>query len=149
MIASPRLSTLDRVFEIVRPTAGPPGWPLAVPPPGAAEWQARAVGWLWDLVPAHYRRYDVLRRYPVLLARMAVAQVQVEEHAARGGLATARADLRGELTGGSGVPDGVPPEAVEALLNVYERELSRLAAVALAVDLVAQALAGRVFVPRL
>jgi hypothetical protein len=137
------------MFEFVCSRGAPPGWPRSVPPPGAAEWQARVVAWLWDLVPVEYRRYQVLSRYPVLLARLASAQVSACRVAARQGLATARADLRGAPTGGTGVPADVPPEAVEALLNAYERELSRLAETARAVDLVAQALAGRVFVPRL
>ena len=49
----------------------PPGWPAAVRPPGAPDWEHTAVAWLFDLVPPDYRAHEVLRRYPLLLARFA------------------------------------------------------------------------------
>jgi hypothetical protein len=89
--------------------------------------------------PPDYRAYNVLRRYPVVLARFAADHVAAAQEAAKHGLATARAELR----------DAVPPEAVEAALAAYERETRRLVAVALAVDLVEAALRGTRYVPRL
>ena len=49
----------------------PPGWPEEVRPPGAPDWERTAVAWLFDLCPPDYRAHEVLRRYPVLLARFA------------------------------------------------------------------------------
>jgi hypothetical protein len=117
----------------------PAGWPAQVRPPGAPDWERTAVGWLFDLCPPEYRSYDVLRRYPVVLARFAAGHVASAQDAARHGLATARAELR----------EVVPPEAVEAAVAAYEREGLRLTMLVRAVDLVEEALRGRRFVPRL
>jgi hypothetical protein len=117
----------------------PAGWPAEVRAPGAPDWQRTAVGWLFDLCPPDYRAYDVLRRYPVVLARFAADHIAAAQEAAKHGLATARAELR----------DAVPPEAVEAALAAYERESRRLITVARAVELVDEALRGTRYVPRL
>ena len=117
----------------------PPGWPAEVPPPGVGGWERRAVGWLFDLCPADYRAYDVLRRHPVVLARFAAGHCAAAIDAAHRGLATARAELR----------DLLPPEAIEATVETYEREGARLAAAARGVDLVGRALRGERFPPRL
>lgn len=119
--------------------AVPPGWPAEVRPPGAPDWERSAVAWLFDLCPPDYRAHEVLRRHPVVLARLAVQHVDAAVAAARAGLATVRADLR----------DVVPPEAVEATVGVYEREGLRLAAAARAARLVEAALRGRRWVARL
>lgn len=116
----------------------PPGWPAEVPPPGAPEWERRAVGWLYDLCPADWRSYDLLRRRPVLLARFAAEHVAACQEAVKAGLVSVRPDLR-----------DLPPEVVEATVAVYEAEAVRLARAARAVDLVAQALTGVRFAPRL
>jgi hypothetical protein len=117
----------------------PAGWPAEVRPPGAPDWQRTAVGWLFDLCPPDYRAYDVLRRYPVVLARFAADHIAAAQEAAKHGLATARAELR----------DAVPPEAVEAALAAYERESRRLITVARAIELVDEAFRGTRYVPRL
>jgi len=117
----------------------PPGWPAQVRPPGAPDWERTAVGWLFDLCPPDYRAYDVLRRHPVVLARFAAMHVRAGVDAARAGLATVRAELRGV----------VPPDAVEAAVAAYEREGARLAATGRAVALVEAALRGRRFPARL
>src|SRR3712207_8593651 len=57
----------------------PPGWPAAVRPPGAPDWEHTAVAWLFDLVPPDYRAHEVLRRYPVLLARFARSEEHTSE----------------------------------------------------------------------
>jgi hypothetical protein len=44
---------------------------------------------------------------------------------------------------------GIPPEGVDALLAMYEREALRLDTAARAADLVERALAGQRFIPRL
>ncbi len=122
----------------MRPTV-PPGWPAGVHPPESPEFEKHAVNWLLDLCPPEYRQYDVLRRYPVILARFAAEHVRSSADAARGGLAGVRGDLLGI----------VPPEALEAAVAAYERELARLATVGRAVSLVDEALRGRRFKAKL
>jgi hypothetical protein len=117
----------------------PPGWPEEVLPPQAPDWERSAVAWLFDLCPPDYRAHEVLRRYPVLLARFAAGHVGAAVQAARDGLRTARADLS----------DVVPPEAVEAALAAYDREGRRLARASRQVALVDAALRGERHVPRL
>jgi hypothetical protein len=117
----------------------PPGWPAAVAPPGSPGWERSAVGWLFDLCPGDYRSYDVLLRHPVVLARLAGHEVAASLEAARRGFATARADLRDELT----------PDVVAGVLAMYEREGARLLRVTREVGLVTDALQGRRYVPRL
>jgi hypothetical protein len=117
----------------------PAGWPDGVRPPGAPDWERSAVAWLLDLCPPDYRRYDVLRAYPAVLARFAAHHVQAGLDTSRQGLSTARAELR----------DLAPPEAVEAAIDAYSREGARLLAVSRAVGLVEEALRGRRFRARL
>ncbi|MCA1823159.1 MAG: hypothetical protein ABR520_09625 [Mycobacteriales bacterium] len=117
----------------------PRGWPAEVRPPDAPDWERTAVAWLLDLCPHDYRSYDVLRRYPVILARFARGHVAAARTAAEDGVATARAELR----------DVVPPEAIDATVGAYDRELARLTRAAAAVDLVAAALGGRRFATKL
>lgn len=117
----------------------PPGWPAEVRPPGAPEWEESAVSWLLDLCPPDYRRYEVLRKHPVVLGRFAAHHVHAGVEAARRGLSTARAELR----------DAVPPEALNAAISAYEREGARLMALSRSVALVEEGLRGRRFVARL
>jgi hypothetical protein len=117
----------------------PAGWPDEVRPPGAPDWERTAVGWLLDLCPPEYRRYDVLRKHPVVLARFAAHHVHAGVEAARRGLATARAELK----------DVVPPEALDAALAAYQREGARLMSVSREVALVEEGLRGRRFTRRL
>src|SRR3954451_10530057 len=93
-----------------------PGWPREVRPPMSPDWERSAVAWLFDLCPPDYRAHEVLRRYPLALARLAREHCLAGAEAARRGLATVRADLAGL----------VPPEAVEAVVSAYEREGARL-----------------------
>ena len=72
----------------------PPGWPEEVRPPGAPDWERTAVAWLYDLVPPDYRSHEVLRRYPVLLARFAGDHVAAGLEAARKGWRTVRQPFR-------------------------------------------------------
>lgn len=117
----------------------PVGWPAPVLPPQAPDWERSAVGWLFDLCPAEYRAHEVLRRHPVVLARFAAGHVESAVEAARTGMRTVRADLRGV----------VPPEVVEAALAAYEREGRRLVQVTRQIALVDAALRGERHVPRL
>ena len=117
----------------------PPGWPADVRPPGTHDWERTATAWLLDLCPPDYRAYEVLRRHPVVLARVAHHHVQGAIAAARTGLSTARQDL-------SDVAD-VP--TVEAAVSMYEREGARLMALARSLALVEEALRGKRFIRRL
>jgi hypothetical protein len=117
----------------------PPGWPAAVPPPGAAGWQRRAAGWLFDLCPADYRGYPLLSRRPLVLAFLASEHVTSSLE----GVARATAGLRAGLSG------HVPPGAVEEALQVLDAEQARLVAADRAVRLVAAALQGAQYTPRL
>ncbi len=119
-------------------TYAPPGWPAEVPPPDAPEWERKAVGWLLDLCPPDYRSYDVLRRYPTVLARFAAEHLAACRDGVRGGIATVRPALR-----------DLPPEAVVAAITAYETEAARLDAAMRAVGLVGQALGGTRFRSRL
>ena len=121
------------------PQLVPPGWPEQVLPPQAEDWERSAVGWLFDLCPAEYRAHEVLRRHPVVLARFAAGHVAAMVQAARDGIRTSRADLRGV----------VPGEVVEAAIAAYEREGRRLVQVGRQVALVDAALRGERHVPRL
>ena len=125
--------------EPVRRQLVPPGWPPEVLPPQAPDWERSAVAWLYDLCPPDYRAHEVLRRYPVLLARFAAGHVRSAVDAARDGIRTARAELR----------DVVPPEAVEAAIAAYEREGRRLVTTGRQIGLVDAALRGERHVPRL
>ena len=117
----------------------PPSWPEAVWPPGTPDWEGSAARWLLDQVPPEYRRYDVLRRYPVLLARFAGDHTTAALEAARTGWRSLRVDLNSQL----------PAEALDAAMDAYEREGSRLTAVARSVEVVSAALRGQRWVPRL
>lgn len=117
----------------------PPGWPPEVRPPGTPDWEASAVSWLLDAVPADYRGYGVLRRHPLALARMAHYHVRSAVEAARTGYRRAAVDLK----------DHLPPHAIEAVHDAYRREGPRLIRLADAIGLVERALRGEPFVPRM
>ena len=117
----------------------PPGWPHAVRPPGAPDWESTAVSWLLDLCPPEFRSYPVLRRHDVVLARFALLHVEACQAAVRRGLSEARAELR----------DVTDPDTVDAAIEVWHAEAARLLAERRAVGLVEEALRGRRFVARL
>src|SRR3954467_10452863 len=104
----------------------PPGWPEQGRPPGAPDWEQTAVAWLFDLVPPDYRAHEVLRRYPVLLARFAGDHVTAALEAAR----------QGRRAGGVERADQLPADAMEAAITAYEREGARLAAAARGIEVV-------------
>jgi hypothetical protein len=117
----------------------PPGWPREVRPPDAPDWERTAASWLLDLCPPDYRRYDGLRRHVVVLARFAVLHVEANLAAVRRGLSEARADLR----------EVADERVVEAAVQTFLLEESRLLAVRRGAGLVEEALRGRRFVARL
>jgi hypothetical protein len=80
----------------------------------------------------------VLSRHPAVLAWLAGHHVEGQVQAARRALATARAELT-----------AVPQPVLRETLAAVEAELARLLGAQRAVGLVAQALTGVRFVPRL
>lgn len=117
----------------------PPGWPRAVPDPGSAEFGERVIGWLLELCPPEYRGHEVLRRHPVVLARLASHHAEATLTAARAAYAGARRDFA----------DLVPPEVIEATLAALAKEGAILAARVREVTLVEEALLGRRWRPKL
>jgi hypothetical protein len=117
----------------------PAGWPTGVHPPGSKEFEQTAVAWLLDVVPPDYRLHGVLRRHPVALAALARHHLAACVAGAREGYRTARAELG----------DDLPPGSLDAVLDAYRTEGSRLVETARAVDLVGRALRGEVFAPQL
>ena len=95
--------------------------------------------WLLDVVPPDYRLHGVLRRHPVALAVLAKHHLAGCLRAARDGYRSVRTELGGVL----------PPRGVEAVLEVYRAEGSRLVETARAADLVGRALGGEAFTPQL
>jgi hypothetical protein len=110
-----------------------------VHPPGSEDFERTAVAWLLDVVPADYRLYGVLRRYPLALAAMAAHHTDACVAGARRGYRTARTELG----------DALPPHGLDAVLSAYRSEGRRLVAIAKAVDLVGRALRGEAFSPQL
>lgn len=117
----------------------PPGWPGTVRPPGSPGWLSSAEGFLLDCCPAEYRGYPVLKRHPVVLARLAREFVAAELAATRTGLAGLRPSLAGVVEGAT----------VDQAADVLQQEEARLVRVVRAVGLVDQALRDVRFVPKL
>ncbi|MEU7894386.1 hypothetical protein AB0B45_16190 [Nonomuraea sp. NPDC049152] len=113
----------------------PPEWPSEVRTPDVPDWETSAVAWLLDAVPPDYRAYEVLRRHPLALARMAIHHVRSAVEAARAGYRTAAVELKGQL----------PPHAIEAVLDTYRREGPRLVALGRSIEVVERALRGEGF----
>ncbi len=117
----------------------PPGWPDRVRPPGVPGWEGTATAYLFDCCPADFRAYEVLRRHPRVLAEFARHFVEGQCEATQRGLAVVRTGLEGVVSAAA------VQEAAEAWLE----QSARLVRTRRAVGLIAEALGGRVFVPRL
>lgn len=117
----------------------PPGWPERVRPPGAPDWELTATEFLLDCCPADYRRYPLLRRHPVVLARFAAVFVDAQVQASREGLAGVRVSLT----------EQVPPEVVSDAVEVWSQQQAALARLHREVGLVEDALRGKNWVRRL
>lgn len=120
-------------------SVAPPGWPDQVRPPDAPAWERTAEMWLLDICPPEFRSYPTLRRHVVVLARFAVLHVAGAQLACDRGLSEARAELR----------DVAEPDVVEAAVETWQREQSRLVRLRREVVLVEEALRGRRHVARL
>ena len=97
------------------------------------------MGWLLDLCPADFRAYPVLRRYPLGLAWLAYQHVGAQRQALAKGLSRIRTDLSRDL----------PPLALDEMIQAVEHEQGRLMAAHRGVELVARALRGERYIPRL
>ena len=117
----------------------PPGWPDQVRPPGAPDWEATAMAYLFDCCPSDFRAYRVLRNHPVVLARFATQFVDGQYHSAQEGLAGVRTSLAEYATA----------DVVEAATQAWLEQGAQLARTRRAVTLVEEALRGRVFVRKL
>lgn len=117
----------------------PPGWPERVRPPGAPDWEVTAIEYLLDCCPADYRRYRLLRRHPVVLARFATTFVEAQVQAGRDGLGGVRVSLA-EL---------VPPEVVTEAVDVWSQQQASLVRVRREVALVEEALRGKNWVRKM
>ncbi len=117
----------------------PPGWPGSVRPPGSPGWLKSAEAYLLDVCPSEYRGYQVLRRHPVVLAKLAREFVASQLVATRAGLSGVRTSLAGFVDAGT----------VDQAASVLQQEEARLTRVARGVDLVDQALRDARFTPKL
>jgi hypothetical protein len=115
----------------------PDWWPGEVHRPGTPDWERSAVAWLLDLVAGDWRGHDVLRRHPILLARLAAGEVAASLEATRAGWRTLRREAGRR----------VPPEVVEEAMAAYETQGARLNRAARQVDAVRQALDGKQWIP--
>lgn len=103
-------------------------------PPGVEGYEQSVIVWLFDQLPSDYRVHGILRRYPLALARMAYEFMSAALDAARQGYRTARVQL---------TEAGLPPHAVEQVMNVYAEEGRRIAAQLRAIEVVEQSLSAR------
>ncbi|GAB3258100.1 hypothetical protein GCM10027425_19380 [Alteromonas gracilis] len=117
----------------------PPGWPRAVRPPDAPDWEVTASSWLLDICPPEYRSYPVLRRHVVVLARLATQQVKGQQESVDRALSEARGAL----------VDVAEGDVVERYVETLQREAARLLGLRRETALVEEALRGRRFVARL
>ena len=134
--------TIEHVFDYSASMSSlvvPPGWPAAVRPPDAPQWEVTAESWLLDLSPPEYRSYPTLRRHVVLLARFAVLHVEAMQAACQRGLSEARGGLR----------HLAPPDVVDQAVQTWLTEDARLSAVRREVGLVEDALRGARYRARL
>jgi hypothetical protein len=117
----------------------PKGWPEAVQPPGSPGWEQSAAKWLWEQVPGEWRRYHVLIKNPLMLARDARYLVEGYLQAMREAYRRARVDLA----------DHFEPHQIEERLKAYAEEGARLTALSRQTQLVEDALTGVRWVPRM
>lgn len=120
-------------------TAIPPGWPRDLPPPQTDEFGQRVVGWLLDRVPGGWRSHPVLRRHPLALAALARHHLDGELTGLRQAYSAARRELA----------DVVPPGELESILAALEAQAATVTETQHEVRLIAEALQGKRWRPRL
>lgn len=97
------------------------------------------MAWLFDQCPPDYRGYDVLRRYPVVLAHVAKGCLAAAVDAAEEGVRSVRHDLR----------EAVSPQVIDEAVAAYEHERHRLRNASVAADLIWRGFRGERWVARL
>lgn len=117
----------------------PPGWPRDLDPPGSPEFESRVTGWLLDRGPAGLRGFAVLRRHPRALVLVVVDHCRATVEGLRESYAGARRELVDELA----------PRALDEVLAALESQGARAVETVREVSLVADALSGRKWTPRL
>ena len=116
-------------------SAAPPGWPADLPPVG---FEDRVTGWLLDRLPPEFRT-SPLRAHPVVLALAARQHARYTLEGAREVYRTLRAEVR----------DHVEPEEIDTGLLAIEALAAQFSRTLREVELVEEALRGRVWKPRL
>ncbi|MCE1174852.1 MAG: hypothetical protein LWW77_09640 [Propionibacteriales bacterium] len=117
----------------------PPGWPTRVPPPGVDGWERAAVAFLLECCPPVLSEAGLPRRYPVVLAHLAMGYLDGQRATSVDLLAGLRAGLAGQ----------VEPDVVAAAVDALQLMEARLTRVRREAGLVAGALRGEVYRPRL
>jgi hypothetical protein len=117
----------------------PPGWPQRVLPPGNDGWEQSAVEFLIDCCPPILQEVGLPRRQPVVLAYLVEGWVEGQRATSLDLLARLRASLSPLLE----------PEVVAGAVDSVHAVEARLARVRREVGLVAGALRGVVYRPRL
>ena len=97
------------------------------------------MGWLLDRCPPEYREHDVFRRHPVVLSLVALHAVSAARDGARSAYSSVRRDLDEFTT----------PETIQASLQAVEKLGAHLVSTVREVELVAQAIHGKRWQPRL
>lgn len=108
----------------------PTGWPSQVPSPDSEDWLVPATRWLLDQLPGEYREYEMARRHPILLARLASLQIGAEVGALRLLLARIRVDLKEFLS----------PTATDSAIEMLEKRLAVLGTLERQVTLISEAI---------
>jgi hypothetical protein len=117
----------------------PPGWPVRVPPPGVDGWEQAAVQFLMECCPPALSEAGLPRRYPRVLAHLVEGFVAGECATSVELLTGLRSALAGQ----------VEPEVVAAAVDALQLMQARLTRIHREVGLVAGAMRGEVYRPRL
>ena len=123
---------------MARPGA-PPGWPSDLPAPTAPEFGARVSGWLLDRCPPEIRGTATIRHHPPALAHVSLRHCEAVAAGQREAYRSARRQLA----------DAIPPEALAGVLADLEAVGHQTVGTLREVRLVAEALDGAVWRPRL
>ena len=116
-------------------SAAPPGWPADLPPVG---FEPLAGAWLLDRLPPEYRTSQA-RKHPLVLALAAKQHAVATLEGTREVYRSLRAELR----------DLLEPAEIDASLVALESLAAQFARTLREVELVEEALRGKVWKPRL
>lgn len=117
----------------------PPGWPARVPPAGVDNWERAGVQFLLECCPPVLIEAGLPQRYPVVLAHLALGFLDGQLATSADLLTGLRASLAGQ----------VQPEVVAASVDSVQLMQARLTRIRREAGLVAGAMRGEVYRPRL